>query len=72
MASVLGSLLLQGLFFQPAELGAVIAVINLPLSILLTALPIPFWQSIKAVIYYDLLTQKEGLGLNLRDSIDNF
>ncbi|MEB3309475.1 MAG: DUF975 domain-containing protein [Snowella sp.] len=42
-------------------------LINLVLSILLGALAIPFWQSIKAVIYYDLLTRKEGLGLSLSD-----
>ena len=29
------------------------------------ALFIPFWQSIKAVIYYDLRVRREGLGLNL-------
>jgi len=28
---------------------------------------IPFWQSIKAVIYYDLRSRKEGLDLQLRD-----
>jgi len=28
----------------------------------------PFWQSIKAVIYYDLRSRREGLGLKLRDS----
>jgi len=27
----------------------------------------PFWQAIKAVIYYDLRSRKEGLGLQLRD-----
>lgn len=27
----------------------------------------PFWQAIKAVIYYDLRTRKEGLGLKLRE-----
>lgn len=31
------------------------------------ALLIPFWQSIKAVIYYDLRSRREGLGLQLRD-----
>lgn len=30
---------------------------------------LPFWQAIKAVIYYDLRSRKEGLGLQLRDSI---
>ncbi|NJO39496.1 MAG: DUF975 domain-containing protein [Cyanobacteria bacterium CRU_2_1] len=28
---------------------------------------IPFWQSIKAVIYYDLRSRREGLGLELHD-----
>ncbi len=27
----------------------------------------PFWQVVKAVIYYNLRTQTEGLGLTLRD-----
>lgn len=27
----------------------------------------PFWQSIKAVLYYDLRNRREGLGLQLRD-----
>ena len=31
------------------------------------AVIIPFWQTIKAVIYYDLRTRREGLGLKLRD-----
>lgn len=32
-----------------------------------SALVMPFWQVIKAVIYYDLRTRREGLGLQLRD-----
>jgi hypothetical protein len=28
---------------------------------------IPFWQAIKAAIYYDLRARREGLGLKLRD-----
>jgi len=32
------------------------------------SLVIPFWQAIKAVIYYDLRSRKEGLGLQIRDS----
>jgi Membrane domain of glycerophosphoryl diester phosphodiesterase len=31
------------------------------------ALLIPFWQVIKSVIYYDLRSRKEGLGLQMRD-----
>ena len=64
IVSNLGSLL-----FQNAEWGA---VINLLLTIPFGALLVPFWQSIKAVIYYDLLTRKEGLGLELRELNDNF
>lgn len=30
-------------------------------------LVMPFWQAIKAVLYYDLRTRREGLGLRLRD-----
>jgi len=32
------------------------------------ALFVPFWQAIKAVIYYDLRSRKEGIDLNLRES----
>ena len=38
------------------------------LSIAGLAVLIPFWQSIKAVIYYDLRVRREGLGLNLEKS----
>jgi hypothetical protein len=31
------------------------------------ALFLPFWQAIKAVIYYDLRSRREGLGLQMRD-----
>lgn len=31
------------------------------------ALLTPFWQAIKAIIYYDLRSRKEGLGLQMRD-----
>lgn len=30
------------------------------------ALMIPFWQAIKAVVYYDLRIRREGMGINLR------
>jgi hypothetical protein len=32
---------------------------------------VPFWQSIKAVIYYDVRNRKEGLGLELGDRFVN-
>lgn len=28
---------------------------------------LPFWQTVKAVVYYDLRSRHEGLGLQLRD-----
>jgi hypothetical protein len=31
------------------------------------ALVIPFWQTTKAVVYYDMRSRQEGLGLKLRD-----
>ena len=40
-------------------------------SLLMTALGaliIPFWQSIKAVIYYDLRVRREGLGIELEEN----
>lgn len=42
-------------------------IIVLGLSFSTGALIIPFWQSIKAVVYYDLRSRREGLGLQLRD-----
>jgi hypothetical protein len=33
-----------------------------------STLMMPFWQAIKAVIYYDLRSRREGLGLQVRDS----
>jgi hypothetical protein len=32
------------------------------------SLLVPFWQAIKAVIYYDVRNRKEGLDLKMRDS----
>ncbi|MGK7877501.1 MAG: DUF975 domain-containing protein [Xenococcaceae cyanobacterium] len=40
----------------------------LSLSFASGALLIPFWQAIKAVIYYDLRSRREGLDLQIRDS----
>ena len=41
--------------------------ISLIINLLSATLVVPFWQSIKAVIYYDLRSRREGLGLQLRD-----
>ncbi len=42
-------------------------VLILGLSFAGGALIVPFWQTIKAVVYYDLRSRREGFGLQLRD-----
>lgn len=44
------------------------SVLIIALSFCAGAAIVPFWQSIKAVIYYDLRSRREGLGLKLRDA----
>ncbi|MEG4393622.1 DUF975 domain-containing protein [Microcoleus sp. BROC3] len=39
----------------------------LPLSFGSGALVTPFWQAMKAIIYYDIRSRKEGFGLKMRD-----
>ncbi len=46
-------------------LAYIIAIIIL--SFLSGALIAPFWQAMKAIVYYDLRSRKEGLGLQIRD-----
>ena len=54
-------------FLKDSPLVILSFVLTLGLSLLSSAVVLPFWQAIKAVIYYDLRTRREGLGLNLRD-----
>jgi hypothetical protein len=68
------SAILQGVL--TALLGAESSLFFLVYYILIVGLSfangaflLPFWQAIKAVIYYDLRSRKEGLGLEMRDSI---
>lgn len=42
-------------------------IISLVLSFAGGAVTMPFWQAIKAVVYYDVRSRREGLGLQLRD-----
>ena len=51
----------SGIFFLVSYL------LILPVSFGSSALQIPFWQAMKAIIYYDLRSRKEGLGLQIRD-----
>jgi hypothetical protein len=46
---------------------ALVNLLELVLRIFLNPLILPLYQSIQAVIYYDLITRKEGFGLKLRD-----
>ncbi len=48
-------------------LVVLLRVVDLAVRIVLTALVMPYWQVIKAVVYYDLRARREGLGLQLRD-----
>ena len=50
-----------------STLNTLISILILGLILLSGALILPFWQAIKAVVYYDLRTRREGLGLKLRD-----
>ncbi|MEM8672413.1 MAG: DUF975 domain-containing protein [Cyanobacteria bacterium P01_G01_bin.67] len=55
-------------FFQNSDLAAysgIFTIFQLIFNSLTTALILPFWQSIKAVIYYDLKVRREGMGLDL-------
>ncbi|MFB2918111.1 hypothetical protein [Aerosakkonema funiforme] len=42
--------------------------ITIGLLFLNNAIIMPFWQAIKAVLYYDIRNRREGLGLGLNDS----
>lgn len=43
------------------------SLIGYPINLIVGLIAIPFWQAIRAVIYYDLRGRREGLGLNLPD-----
>jgi hypothetical protein len=57
----------SGLFAKSGLFYLVYYLLVLPLSFGSSALVIPFWQAMKAIIYYDLRSRKEGLGLQMRD-----
>ncbi len=42
-------------------------LVSLIIGLISAAFIVPFWQSIKGVIYYDLRSRREGMGLKLRD-----
>lgn len=59
------------LFMIPLEQGSALYqtlnLIQTIISLFGAAIIMPFWQAIKAVLYYDLRTRREGLDLSLRD-----
>lgn len=73
VAGILMVLLFQGSFqtglsgadFMPLALFFIFGIYGLILLGLLFVLPL--WQAIKAVVYYDLRSRREGMGLQLRD-----
>jgi hypothetical protein len=52
---------------QNSEFFWIVFTINLLIGMLGSVLMLPFWQSIKAVMYYDLRSRREGIDLQLRD-----
>jgi len=52
--------------------GLLYFLLNLALFLGGLAFPIPFWQAIKAVIYYDLRSRREGMDLQLGNSLNRF
>lgn len=54
--------------FEPGTTAyAIVYLITIIISLVGGIFIMPFWQAIKAVIYYDIRSRREGLGLNLRD-----
>ena len=47
--------------------STIFLLLILGLSFMGGVLILPFWQTVKAVVYYDLRSRHEGLGLQLRD-----
>jgi uncharacterized RDD family membrane protein YckC len=64
------STLLQGVALtvnsqQSPGIYAAAVTISYVLALLLSILTLPLWQSTKAVLYYDLRSRREGMGLDL-------
>ena len=66
IASTILQMVLGAVLSSNTELfGSLLFLFTLVISIAAGAFLIPFWQSIKAVIYYDLLVRREGFGLSI-------
>jgi hypothetical protein len=71
LAFTILSVIIQGILQSLAEENSAYLLLSslcsLVLTLLSATLVVPFWQAIKAVVYYDLRSRREGLGLKLRD-----
>ncbi|MBE9005628.1 DUF975 domain-containing protein [Fortiea sp. LEGE XX443] len=67
IATILQSIFLLLIRENSALFTLVYVLVTVGLSFIGGALIIPFWQTVKAVIYYDLRSRREGLGLQLRE-----
>jgi len=68
IVSILQGVLLRVLAADPTSVGFQILsiIVGYVLGLVSGALLLPFWQAIKAVVYYDLRSRREGLGMQLR------
>lgn len=68
IVTVIVQLVLTGLLGAESGLFYLVYyILIVPLSLGSGALVTPFWQAMKAIIYYDVRSRKEGLGLQMRD-----
>jgi hypothetical protein len=67
LSSIVQSVLTAVLGAESGMFFLVYFLLILLLSFASGALVTPFWQAMKAIIYYDLRSRKEGLGLQMRD-----
>lgn len=67
--SIIQSMLLKIMQTSPTSINFQIIslIVSYVLGLTIGVFVIPFWQSIKAVIYYDLRTRQEGIDLQLRE-----
>jgi hypothetical protein len=74
VASVIQSLILGDLQANPDSSNLQIGlqllsfIVGYGIGLLSGVVILPFWQAVKAVIYYDLRTRREGLDLQIEDS----
>ena len=68
--SIIQGILQRTLAVSPLDVNFQILsfLVSYVLGLVMGALILPFWQAIKAVIYYDLRSRREGFDIHLRDS----